>query len=213
MIPGGLLIVALIPAITGTASLTFTAQSLAAGEDGSAMDVARYVEHPVMIATHVIGGVTFSLFGILQIMPRFRNANLARHRAIGRVLVVLAALSGLSALWMNAVFPTPGGDVQRWVAAVFGVAMLVALALSMRAIRQRRIGDHRAWMLRAYAIALGAGTQRVMLVPVMIASGGELGQTAIVIGVTAGWGLNLAIAEWAIRAPKAHPGAARARAV
>lgn len=37
--------------------------------------------------------------------------------------------------------------------------MAACLVLGFTAIRRRDIAAHRAWMIRAYAIGLGAGTQ------------------------------------------------------
>ena len=36
-----------------------------------------------------------------------------------------------------------------------------ALVLGVTAVRRHDIGAHRAWMMRAYALSLGAGTQVV----------------------------------------------------
>ena len=37
--------------------------------------------------------------------------------------------------------------------------MAAAIVLGFTAIRRRDIAAHRAWMIRAYALGLGAGTQ------------------------------------------------------
>jgi uncharacterized membrane protein len=43
--------------------------------------------------------------------------------------------------------------------------MALSLCLGVAAIRRRDISRHRAWMLRAYALGLGTGTQVVTLLP------------------------------------------------
>ena len=54
----------------------------------------------------------------------------------------------------------PGtGDLLYVLRLVFGSAMVACLVLGFTAIRRRDIPAHRAWMIRAYAIALAAGTQ------------------------------------------------------
>jgi hypothetical protein len=57
---------------------------------------------------------------------------------------------------------------------------------------------HRAWMTRAYAIGVGAGTQALTLAAGELIAGppSELGN-ALLMG--AAWVLNLAVAEWSIR--------------
>ena len=63
---------------------------------------------------------------------------------------------------------------------------------------------HRAWMIRAYAIGLGAGTQVLTLLAGEIIAGqpNELSR-ALLIG--SGWVINLAVAEWATRRRLARP--------
>ena len=53
-------------------------------------------------------------------------------------------------------------------------------------------------MTRAYALAIAAGTQPFTLAPIVVFPElyGELGFT---LGLTAGWVVNLAVAEWLIR--------------
>jgi len=59
------------------------------------------------------------------------------------------------------------------------------------------MGD-RAWMLRGYAIGLGAGTQVLTLLAgeLILGPPSELSR-ALLMG--AGWVINLAVAEWIIR--------------
>ena len=45
------------------------------------------------------------------------------------------------------------------VRLVFGSAMAACIVLGFTAIRRRDVAAHRAWMIRAYALALAAGTQ------------------------------------------------------
>ena len=68
------------------------------------------------------------------------------------------------------------------------------------------MSGHRAWMMRGYAIGLGAGTQvlTLMVGELILGPPSEFSR-ALLMG--AGWVINLAVAEWAIRkrsAPHAH---------
>jgi hypothetical protein len=80
----------------------------------------------------------------------------------------------------------------------FGSAMLTSLVLGFVAIRRRDFVRHRAWMIRAYAIALGAGTQVFTHVPWLLAVGTPSAFTRAWL-MFAGWAINLAVAEWVIR--------------
>ena len=79
--------------------------------------------------------------------------------------------------------------------------MILCLVLGLRAILRRDVPTHRAWMIRAYALGLGAGTQVVT-----IGLGQALFGTSTVVtdAVTAvGWAINLTLAELVIRMPRA----------
>lgn len=80
----------------------------------------------------------------------------------------------------------------------FGWAMAASIVLGLVAIRKRDVVRHRAWIMRAYAIGMGAGTQAVVHLPWFLVAGvpGELAR-ALLMG--AGWAINLAVAEWIIR--------------
>ena len=82
---------------------------------------------------------------------------------------------------------------------VFAPAMVACLFLGFTAIRRRDMASHRAWMMRAYAIGLGAGTQA-------FTEGigeGLFGHGVLVADLSrgAGWVVNIAVAEWVIRRP------------
>jgi hypothetical protein len=63
---------------------------------------------------------------------------------------------------------------------------------------------HRAWMMRGYAIGLGAGTQVLtLLVGELILGPPSALSGDLLLG--AAWVINLAVAEWAIRKRPALP--------
>lgn len=54
----------------------------------------------------------------------------------------------------------PGtGSLDYVFRLTFGLGMASSLVLGVVAIRRRDLEAHRAWMMRAYALATGAGTQ------------------------------------------------------
>lgn len=104
----------------------------------------------------------------------------------------------------------PGtGNLLYLFRLVFASGMAACLALGFAAIRRRDIDAHRAWMVRAYAISLAAGTQAFTE-----GIGGALFGTGELHGDLAkgaGWVINLAIAEWAMRRPARRRRSDRAR--
>jgi hypothetical protein len=106
----------------------------------------------------------------------------------------------MSGLWMAQFYPWPAGDgvgvyVER---LVFGSAMLLSIALSLDAVRRRDFKSHGAWMTRAYAIGMGAGTQVLTHLPWFILVG-KPGETARTVLMGAAWVINVVAAEWVIR--------------
>ena len=110
-----------------------------------------------------------------------------------------------SALWMTVGYaPKPGtGDLLFLLRLTFASAMAACLVLGFTAIRRRDIPAHRAWMIRAYALGLGAGTQAftVGIGAALLGTGevrGDLAQGAA-------WVINLAVAELVIRRSRRMP--------
>jgi hypothetical protein len=77
--------------------------------------------------------------------------------------------------------------------------MAGSLILGVAAVRRRDIAGHRAWMIRAYAIGLAAGTQALTE-----GFGGALfgtGELRSDLYKGAAWVINLAVAEWVVKSP------------
>jgi hypothetical protein len=87
--------------------------------------------------------------------------------------------------------------------------MATCLVLGITAIRHRDVAAHRAWMIRAYALAVAAGTQAFT----QGIGEGLFGTSDVstALSVTSGWVINLAVAEWIIRRPRVRT-SRRARA-
>ena len=81
---------------------------------------------------------------------------------------------------------------------VFGSAMAAAIVVAFVAILRGDVSTHSAWMTRAYAIGLGAGTQVFTFLPWTLVFGApDEAMHAVLMG--AGWVINLAVAEVVIR--------------
>ena len=172
----------------------------------------RFTGFPAALVIHIVGAAILALVGAFQFVPRFRRQHRAWHRRAGRVVAVAGLLVAGSALWLTVFYPPqPGtGDLLYALRLVFGSATAAFLVLGFAAIRRRDIHAHRAWMTRAYALGLGAGTQ-VFTEGI----GGALFGTGDLRGDLArgaGWVVNLAVAEWVIRRPgRRGPGRRPAR--
>lgn len=195
LIPAGLIMLTLIPIVSGSLRLT----QLGGGPE-LIPQADRFTVFPWPVITHIVSATLFSVVGAFQFVPALRRGRRSWHRLAGRVLIPAGFLVALSGMWMGAFSDLPAGDGPLLLVfrEVFGGFMLVALILAVRAIVQRRFSVHGAWMTRAYAIAVAAGTQAILLIPVSLTLGSshELGR-ALTMAVA--WILNLAVAELAIR--------------
>lgn len=202
-VPAAMVVLSAIPLLAGSLRLVELA-------GGPAMVVApdpRLTASPLPVVLHVAGAAVYALLGAFQFVPRLRRRRPGWHRRAGRALVVAGMVVAGSALWMTLLYSRePGtGDLLHTLRLAFGAGMAACLVLGLAAIRRRDVAAHRAWMTRAYAIALAAGTQAFTE-----GFGGALFGTGVLredLYKAAGWVVNLAVAEWVIRRP-----AARARA-
>ncbi|MDQ6670422.1 MAG: DUF2306 domain-containing protein [Chloroflexota bacterium] len=196
--PVGLIVLSLIPVLAGAVRLT----ELMGGPEITASN-ARFVASPIPVTVHIVSVTLYSLLGALQFVPSLRRGRSSWHRIAGRILVPAGVLVALSGLWMNFLYARPPGDGESLVVVrlIVGSAMLASIVLAVLAIRRRDFPSHGALMTRAYAIALGAGTQVFTMLPWVLIFGpigadDELLRTLL---MTAGWVINLAVAEYVIR--------------
>jgi uncharacterized membrane protein len=196
-IPAALIVLTLVPFAAGMARLF----SLAVGAEITP-DNARFFAVPLPVVLHIISAMLFCILGAFQFAPGFRRRRPGWHRIAGRLLVVSGLVAGLSGLWMTQFYPLHGqqlqGNLLYIVRLLVGAGMIVSIALSWAAIMRRDITQHRAWMIRGYAIGQGAGTQVLTMLPWALIFGApsELNRDIL---MSAAWVINLAVAEWIIR--------------
>ena len=198
--PAGLILLSVIPLIAGALRVT----QIAGGPEIIPAN-ARF-SPPLPVVLHIVSATLFAILGAFQFVNSFRRRMPGWHRAAGRLLVLCGLLVGLSGLWMTLFYPRADGtgDLLYAFRLLFGSAMVVSIVLGFLAIRKRDFAGHRAWMMRGYAIGLTAGTQALtQLVGGLIIGPPTALSGALLIG--AGWVINLAVAEWAIRRRSAPP--------
>jgi uncharacterized membrane protein len=195
LVPAGLIVLSFVPVAAGVARVA----GLAGGSEITAQD-ARFSAMPLPVVLHIFGASLYCVLGAFQFAPGFRRRRPGWHRAAGRVLIPCGLVAALSGLWMSLLYPRPDdvGDLLTGFRLVFGAAMVGSIVLGVAAIRRRDIARHRAWMIRGYAIGLGAGTQVLTQLPWLLAVG-QVGQLGKALLMFAGWAINVAVAEWIIR--------------
>jgi hypothetical protein len=195
LVPTALILLSFVPVAAGADRVA----GLAAGA-AITPENARFFAAPAPVVVHIIAASLYCLLAPFQFVPGFRRRRPGWHRAAGRLLVPCGLAAGLAGLWMALFYPDApsDGDLLRGLRLVFGTAMMVSIALGFAAIRRRDVARHRAWMIRGYAIALGAGTQVLTNVPWLLFVGKPEGLSRALL-MAAGWVINVGVAEWVIR--------------
>lgn len=195
LVPAGLILLSLVPLAAGIMRLINLAN------DGEVTpENARFFEAPISIAIHIIGSLVFCVLGAFQFNAHFRIRKLNWHRRAGRLLIACGLAAAISGLWMTHFYPLMPHiqhEILYYFRLVIGTAMVAAILLSLIAIRKKEIATHRAWIIRAYAIAQGAGTQVILLAPALLL--GTPNTFAVALLMITSWIINLVVAEWAIQ--------------
>jgi uncharacterized membrane protein len=199
LIPAGLIALSVIPVLAGSVRLVGLV-----GSEQITPDTARFIASPLPIVLHSISATIYCVLGAFQFAPGFRLRKPHWHRNAGRILIPCGLAVALSGLWMTQFYPRGidppasfDGPFLYAIRLLVGSAMALFICLGLAAVRNRDFLVHRAWMMRAYALGLGAGTQVLTHVPWFLFPSiqGELARTVL---MGAGWAINSAVAEWLI---------------
>jgi len=195
-VPFALVTLVLVPAVAGSLRLVEVF-----GGPHALPANPRITASPVPVVVHIVCAVLYAVLGAFQFSATLRRHRPGWHRVAGRALVLLGLAVAFSALWLTLFYPRqPGtGELAFLFRLAFGSGMAASIILGFTGIRRGNVARHRAWMTRAYALALGAGTQ-VFSQGIGNAVFGT-GALATDLSLGAGWVINLAVAEYVIRRP------------
>jgi hypothetical protein len=199
--PTGLILLSLIPVIGGGFRLTELSGGAAITPDN-----ARFFASPIPVVAHIVGATVYCLLGAFQFVPALRRR--AWHRIAGLIVIPAGLIAALSGLWMAVSLPAvdAGSTLLLTLRLAFGSAMAVFIVLGIVAIRRRDFSRHGAWMTRAYALGVAAGTQAIVFAIWILGVGpADRWTTAVLMG--AAWVINAAVAEVIIHS-RSRPGGA-----
>jgi uncharacterized membrane protein len=111
---------------------------------------------------HVAGAATALLVGPIQFLPWVRRRFPALHRTLGRIYVIGCLVGGVGGLVMA--FGTLAGPIATVGFAGLAVCWIIANVQGWRLAMARRFEEHRAWMLRSFAMTFAAVTLRLYIV-------------------------------------------------
>lgn len=191
-----LYIVAIFSILIGLASYRF----LGLGLDLSFPDMnGQILNRRTAFIIHIAAAPVALIIGAIQLFPKMRKKHKARHRWLGRiygVAILLASVSGLI-IATNA----EGGISAQWGFGLLSVFWFITTAMAIYYAIKRKIGLHRRWMIRSFALTFAAVTLRLYLVGFMV--GGFTYNEATVYIAWLCWVPNLIFAEWWLRRKKA----------
>src|SRR5665647_3339380 len=101
-IPTGLILLTLIPIVSGSFRLT----QLAGGPQ-LIPEAARFTGSPVPAVLHIVSAIPFCVIGAFQFLPSLRRGRRSWHKMAGRVLIPAGFVLALAGLWMATVYPHP----------------------------------------------------------------------------------------------------------
>lgn len=192
LVPAGLLLLSVIPVLGGAFRLT----DLSGG--AVTADNARFFAAPIPVVAHIVGATVYCLLGAFQFVPALRGRR-SWHRIAGLILIPAGLIAALSGLWMSVSLPAPdaGSTLLLGLRLAFGSAMAACIILGIVAIRRRDFSRHGAWMTRAYALGVAAGTQAIVI-SVWIIGGGPTDELTNAVLMGTAWVINAAVAELVI---------------
>jgi uncharacterized membrane protein len=194
-VPALLVALSLVPTLGGVVRTMSVA-----GDTVTTPENARFLQAPAPIVLHLVAATTYSLLGAFQFSRGVRARWPTWHRHAGRVLALCGLLAGATGVWMTATYDIPvgmQGPLLYWVRLVVGTAMVTAIGLGVTSILRRDVKRHEAFMIRAYALGQGAGTQALVLGPWTLLTGESTGFTRDALMAVA-WGINVVVGEWVI---------------
>jgi hypothetical protein len=193
LVPATLLALGIVPVVAGLVRLAGLMTGQASADD------ARFFEDPLPVTLHILSVIPYSLLGALQFAPALHRC--ACHRAVGMALVPLGLIAALTGIWMAHFYPWPTGDGEAVyvMRLIVGAAMTLSIVRGVVSLLRREYAAHGAWMLRGYALGMGAGTQVLTHLPWFMFVGGRPGEDSRAVMMGLAWIINAVLAEHLVR--------------
>ncbi|MGA9409703.1 MAG: DUF2306 domain-containing protein [Roseobacter sp.] len=155
----GLLLLVVVP----FALHAFERGAAVLGPDEQATSRLFHAGQPITtlsIYAHMVTGGLVTLLAPLQLVTSMRRRWPALHRALGRVVAVLAITTAIGGLGYIALHGTIGGPLMSAGFTLYGVLMLLSVVMTVR-YAARRDPRHRLWAERLVILALASWLYRV----------------------------------------------------
>ncbi|MCU4907426.1 DUF2306 domain-containing protein [Bacillus paranthracis] len=150
-----------------------------------------------MLFTHITTSIVALVIGPFTLSTKFRERNINRHRIMGRIYMVGILLGGISGLYLS--FYATGGLVAKLGFGLLSVLWLTSAYQALHRVKNKKMKDHRNWMIRNYALTFAAVTLRIWLPLFIVLFGIEHFELSYAIIAWLAWVPNLIVAELFIR--------------
>ena len=160
---------------------------------------ANAFAHP-WLGIHIAGGATALLIAPFQLWRTLLSKRPRVHRLMGRVYVAACAIGGIAGVVLAA--GSSAGPIATAGFGLLGLAWLGVTLMGWRAAVGKRFADHRAWMIRSFALAFAAVTLRIYL-PISFFLPMPMIETYRVIAFLC-WVPNLILAELYLRTARSN---------
>lgn len=146
--------------------------------------------------THIAFGGIALLVGWTQFSKKFRAKKMKLHRFIGKIYILSILLSGITGLYIA--FHGLGETAAKLGFTTLAIIWLSTTILGYKSIRNKKIEEHRNWMIRSYALTFAAVTLRLWL-PILEVIEQPNGIDSYTVVAWLCWLPNLMFAEFLIR--------------
>jgi hypothetical protein len=120
-------------------------------------NIDKHAGHFGLVYLHAFGGTLMLFLGLANLYIGTTRQHFAYHRLIGRMYLAGGTLGALSAIYIT------GGSAHKAAGVStltnsnvsllsLATAWLLAAAMSYRAVRNKRYGAHREWIIRSYVL-------------------------------------------------------------
>jgi uncharacterized membrane protein YozB (DUF420 family) len=150
-----------------------------------------YIDHVLLLRTHIFFGIVAVLAGPWQFWTGFRDRFRNLHKAIGLTYLTSVSLSSIGGLLLAPI--TLGGFTTHFGFGLLAILWGTTTTYGYTLIRKRNWRSHREWMIRSYALCFAFVMLRIWYpgIEALGASNVEAYQTAAWMC----WVPNLMIAE------------------
>ncbi len=161
----------------------------------------RFDAIPIPAAMHVVGSGVALLIGGFQFSSALRRRYVEVHRWLGRIYLLMIVVGGAGSFMLAP--QAAGGLVAKTGFFLLAILWWFSALQAYLSVRRGDISEHRAWMLRNFALTFAAVTLRIQL-GTLTASGVPFDEAYPIVAWLS-WVPNLVLIEWYLALSQRKP--------